>query len=218
MGDFSVNFTQEDYHMIESYKIIVEGLADYMGNGYELVLHSLENLDHSVVKIINGYYTGRREGSPITNLALSMLAKIEETPDTNYISYFNYNKNGEPLKSATIVIRGHKNQAIGLLCINFYMNTSVFDFLHNYTQPQAQDMKVAENFVENVHDLISETVNEIRELVQNDSSVSSVNKNKEIITLLYHRGIFNLKDGVVKVAKLLGISKNTVYMHIRNLK
>lgn len=220
MGDFRVNFTQEDYQIIESYKIMVEGLADYMGKGYELVLHSLENLDHSVVKIINGYYTGRREGSPITDLALSMLAKIEETPDTNYISYFNYNKKGEPLKSATIVIRGHKNKVIGLLCINFYMNTSVFDFLCNFTEPLFQDstMNVSEKFVENVHDLISETVNEIREQVQKDSSVSSVNKNKEIITLLYHKGIFNLKDGVIKAAKLLGISKNTVYMHIRNLK
>lgn len=220
MGDFSVNFTKEDNQIIESYKIMAEGLADYMGNGYELVLHSLENLDHSVVKIINGYYTGRREGSPITDLALSMLAKIEETPDTNYISYFNYNKKGEPLKSSTIVIRGNNNKAIGLLCINFYMNTSVFDFLHNLTGLQAQDtgMNVSENFVENVHDLISETVNEIREQVQKDSGITSVNKNKEIITLLYHKGIFNLKDGVIKVAKLLGISKNTVYMHIRNLK
>lgn len=220
MGDFSVNFTQEDYRILESYKIMVEGLADYMGEGYELVLHSLENLDRSVIKIINGYYTGRREGSPITDLALAMLARIEKTPDTNYISYYNYNKKGEPLKSSTIVIRGHKNKAIGLLCINFYMNTSVFDFLRNFTNPQVQGQEesVSESFVENVHDLITEAVSEIRQQVQSDPSVSSINKNKEIITLLYHRGIFNLKDGVIKVAEILGISKNTVYMHIRNLK
>ena len=31
-------------------------------------------------------------------------------------------------------------------------------------------------------------------------------------------GIFNMKDSVVKGAALLGISKNTVYMHIRNFK
>lgn len=220
MGDFSVVFTQEDYCILESYKIMVEGLADYLGEGYELVLHSLENLDCSVIKIINGYYTGRHEGSPITDLALSMLAKIERTPDTNYISYFNYNKKGEPLKSATIVIRGHKNKVIGLLCINFYMNTSVFDFFHNFTNTQIQDTNtgMSEKFVENVQDLITETVFEIREEVQNDITVSSLNKNKEIVTLLYNKGIFNLKDGVIKVAELLGISKNTVYMHIRNLK
>lgn len=220
MRDFNISFTQEDYRILESYKIMVEGLADYLGEGYELVLHSLENLDRSVIKIINGYYTGRREGSPITDLALSMLAKIEKTPDTNYISYFNYNKKGEPLKSSTIVIRGHKNKAIGLLCINFYMNTSVYGFLKNFTDSQLSEREnaVSESFVEDVQDLISETVENIRQQVLNDTSVSSVNKNKEIITLLYHRGIFNLKDGVIKVADILNISKNTVYMHIRNLK
>jgi len=54
--------------------------------------------------------------------------------------------------------------------------------------------------------------------VLNDFSVSPQNKNKEIIIQLYQRGIFNIKDAVLKVASLLGISKNTVYLHIRNLK
>ena len=99
---------------------MLDGLAAYLGDGYEIVLHSLHDLDHSVIKIINGHDTGRREGFPITDLALSMLAKIEERPDTNCITYFNRNaEKGEPLKSATIVIRNHSRMAIGLLCINF---------------------------------------------------------------------------------------------------
>ena len=49
-------------------------------------------------------------------------------------------------------------------------------------------------------------------------SISTNNKNKEIVTALYKKGIFNLKDSVIKVAGRLNISKNTVYMHIRNLK
>ena len=40
---------------------------------------------------------------------------------------------------------------------------------------------------------------------------------KEIISILHQKGIFNLKDAVVKVAHCMGISKNTVYMHVRNL-
>lgn len=220
MHDFNVNFTLEDYQIIESYKIMAEGLADYLGSGYELVLHSLENLDRSVIKIINGCYSGRREGAPITDLALSMLSKIEKTPDTNYISYYTNNKKGEPLKSSTIVIRGSKNKAIGLFCINFYLNTPVQDFIQNFNNSKftEQNKEITENFVENVSDLIHESVEEIRQQVRNDPAVSSANKNKEIVTLLHQRGIFNLKDGVIQVADLLGISKNTVYLHIRNLK
>ena len=42
-------------------------------------------------------------------------------------------------------------------------------------------------------------------------------KNKEIVAILYQKGIFNLKDSVITIANHLGISKNTVYMHIRNM-
>ena len=193
MKERNVMFTETDFRILDSYKSVLDGLAAYLGDGYEIVLHSLHDLDHSVIKIINGHYTGRREGFPITDLALSMLAKIEERPDTNCITYFNRNQKGEPLKSATIVIRNHSRMAIGLLCINFYMNTSVFQFLQNMTPPEASQK------------------------VQNDSAISNANKNKEIVSILYQRGIFNLKDAVVKVAGLMGISKNTVYMHVRNL-
>ena len=145
--------------------------------------------------------------------------KIEERPDTNCITYFNRNQKGEPLKSATIVIRNHSRMAIGLLCINFYMNTSVFQFLQSMTPPAAQtpDSPVEESYVENVDELIVQAVTEASQKVQNDSAISNANKNKEIVSILYQRGIFNLKDAVVKVAGLMGISKNTVYMHVRNL-
>ncbi len=58
---------------------------------------------------------------------------------------------------------------------------------------------------------------EIKKIVYNDLSISASNKNKEIVSLLYQRGIFNLKDSVITISEQLGISKNTVYMHIRNL-
>ena len=51
-----------------------------------------------------------------------------------------------------------------------------------------------------------------------DSAISSINKNKEIIFRLYQQGIFNLKDAVITIAEALGISKNTVYLHLRNLE
>lgn len=219
MRDFSVALSETDHKILESYKTVLDGLADYLGEGFEFVLHSLHDLDRSVIKIINGQYTGRREGSPITDLALSMLAKVEEQGDTGHISYFNRNKKGEPLKSATIVIRGEGGKAIGLLCINFYMNTPLFDVLHTFL-PQASGLRettVAENYVEEVDDLIAEAVAEASTKIRRDATISNTNKNKEIVGLLYHKGIFNLKDAVVKVADQMGISKNTVYMHVRNL-
>ena len=68
-----VSLSKTDYAILNSYKILAEGLAEYLGEGCEIVIHSLGNLEHSVIKIINGHHTGRKEGSPITDLGLSMV-------------------------------------------------------------------------------------------------------------------------------------------------
>ena len=48
--------TKTERAILASYQTMLDGLALYLGDGYELVLHSLEDLSHSVIKIINGYY------------------------------------------------------------------------------------------------------------------------------------------------------------------
>ncbi len=215
MHSSNVILSEKDFLILNSYKTTAQGLADYLGSGYEIVLHSLEDFNHSVVEIINGHHTGRKVGAPITDLALSMLSKINESPGSDYISYFSTNKNGEPLKSTTIVIRGEKGNPIGLLCINFYLNTPLSTLISNFTATAPMQK---ESFSENVEDLFDQSLEEAKQKVYGDESISASNKNKEIIHILYQKGVFNLKDSVVTIAKMLGISKNTVYMHLRNLK
>ena len=81
-------FSETDFRILDSYKSVLDGLAKLtLGmdtRSYCIVLH---DFDHSVIKIINGHYTGRFLRSfPISDLALSMLfEKIEERPDTNQL-------------------------------------------------------------------------------------------------------------------------------------
>ena len=74
----------------------------------------------------------------------------------------------------------------------------------------------SETFAENSREIIEKQVVKIRDEVFSDKNISLNNKNKEIIFRLSNCGIFNLKDSVVLVAEQLGISKNTVYLHLRN--
>lgn len=219
MGKGNVVLTAVDKAILESYRDFCEGLANYLGDGYEIVLHSLENLDCSVIKIINGHYTGRREGAPITDLALQMLENIRTSDGAGYIAYFARNKKGEPLRSTTITITGKNKRIIGLMCINFYLNTPMHVFLGNYLEAQADSNapRYTENFVDRSNDPI-EVIVKMRDEVMKDPSVSAHNKNKEIIYRLDAKGVFKLKDSVVQCAEVLGISKNTVYMHIRNAR
>jgi len=216
--DHTVQLTETDRAILESYKGLCEGLSDYLGEGYEIVLHSLDDLDRSVIKIINGSYTGRREGSPITDLALHMLERIKETGNAGHISYFTKNKGGAPLHSCTIAIAGEGGRTIGLLCINLYLDMPFSKFIGNFFPPAdlTSSRHSSENFVDDSAELIREAVLQVRNEVLSDPGITAQNRNREIVTRLSARGIFRLKDSVIKCAELLGISRNTVYMHLRS--
>lgn len=217
-----ITLTKTDRAILDSYKGMVQNLGEYLGDGYEIILHSLENLEHSVIQEVNGYYSGRSVGAPITDLALSMLSRIEQDNSNSAVCYGNRSKTGVPLRSATLPVLGEKGRIIGLICINFYMDIPLSSLLSKFFSPSAPTLQtsseITENFAGNTDELIETVLSETRTAVWNDSSVTSQNKNKEIVEILYHKGIFNIKDSVIKVAQLLNISKNTVYLHIRNLK
>lgn len=214
----NIALTPEDRRILESYKTVVEGLAEYLGDGYELVLHSLENLDCSVIKIINGHHTGRKEGAPVTDLALAMLKRIQDENLNGRISYYTHNKKGEPLKSTTITITGTKEKVIGLLCINFYLNTPLSSILASVQPRELEERQFeTENYADNPQELVSRAVTAACEQVEKDEAILPSLKKRAVIGLLDEQGIFQFKDSVALVAELLGISKNTVYLHLRNL-
>lgn len=222
MNEYYIKLTPAERMILNSYIPVIEGLNSYLGEGYEIILHNLESLEHSVVKIVNGHYSGRKVGSPITDFALGMLTKLQNSKDHSAITYFNHRPDGVILKSTTIPIPGEKNRIIGMICINFYTNLPLSTIIRQLTPLEGNTpmalLQKTETFSENVDDLIEIALADIRDDILNDPSVSTQNKNKEIVTALYRKGIFNLKDSVIKVANRLNISKNTVYMHIRNLK
>ena len=216
MRDHHVVLTETDKAILNSYSAMLEGLSMYLGEGYEMVLHSLEDYSNSAVKVIHGLHTGRKEGAPITDLALDLLEEIQKKEADGKetrkgITYFTQNKKGEPLKSVTIPIRGEQNRIIGLLCINFSMNLPFSEYLKNYENRK-------ENFSANSVELLEDMAEEIRQEVMEDKGISTANRNKEIISRLYKKGVYNMKDAVSKTAEILGISKNTVYLHLRNLE
>ena len=219
MKESNVALTETDRLVLASYCDMIDGLSQYLGSAYEFVLHSLEDMDRSVIKIINGFHTGRKVGAPITDLALSMLSRIEEDTRNDSVTYFCRNNNGEPLKSTTIVIRGEQKRIIGLLCINFYLSTPFADIIGGYADGadglSGNPVFMQENFSPNVEEMVRSAARSARQQVEADGSIPPSLKNKEIVGSLCQQGIFKLKDAVVIVANELGISKNTVYLHIR---
>ena len=61
-----------------------------------------------------------------------------------------------------------------------------------------------------------ELMTAVRDEFYADGDIPYNCKNKEIVQRLYAQGAFTRKSAVKAVSDFLGISKNTIYLHIRN--
>jgi len=226
-------FTDEDRHLIANFVPLVDGLASLLGTGCEVVLHAFDQLDASVIKIANGHVTGREAGAPATDFALAQLRQTtshpqeqgpqEQDPEdqVSWRSYFSRNRQGQLLKSASMTIRNRQQQPIGMLCVNFSLDAPLSSLLAALSLPGAANsldtvpvVLENESFANSVDDLVAQVMAK----VDADTRLPASARNKAIITTLYDRGLFEIKEAAHRVAERLAISRHTVYLHIRNHK
>lgn len=220
-----VKLTETDEKILASYEIFLEGIAAFWGNSCEYVLHRFDDLDHSVVQIINGYHSNRSVGSPITNHTLEQLNNAASNDIVHhYMTHSSTSPTGEMIRSVTIPIVGEENWIIGMICINFHTGSSIASLLSGYcggneeVREGANAGHVAESFAADSGNLIHETLEEVRAKVCGDDSIRVLDRNRIIIEELWRRGIFNLKNSVTIVANSLKLTKNTVYLYVRKMK
>lgn len=211
-------FGQTDFEILKSYEAVVDGLAMLIGSHCEIVLHSLEDLKCSAVRIANGEHTGRQIGSPITDLALRMLHDMNGADSNVSKAYFTRAKSGMLMKSVTIAIRNGNHRVIGLLCINMNLDVPFSQIMTTFMPPETQEVASSVNFASSVEDLVMQTLEFTIEEVSGDRNVSNNAKNRQIVLNLYEKGIFDIKDAINQVADRLNISKHTVYLYIRQFK
>ncbi|WP_131866337.1 helix-turn-helix transcriptional regulator [Biostraticola tofi] len=211
-------FSSVDHEILKSYEAVVDGLAMLIGEHCEIVLHSLEDLKCSAIRIANGEHTGRKVGSPISDLALRMLHDMADEDTSVSRAYFTRAKNGVLMKSVTIAIRNREKRVIGLLCINMNLDVPFSQIMQTFIPPETQENPPSVNFASSVDDLVAQTLEFTIEEVNADRSVTNNAKNRQIVLNLYEKGIFDIKDAINQVADRLNISKHTVYLYIRQFK
>ncbi len=170
-----------------------------------------------MIKIANGFNTGRNEG-PITDLALRMLKDIENTGQDYTQSYFARSRTGALMKSSTIAIRNSDKQVIGLICINLHINAPFTSSSPNFPDAATSRASVAGDLANSVEELVAQTVDNTIDEINRDPTVANNAKNRFIVTQLFEKGIFDIKDSINLVADKLNISKHTVYLYIRQRK
>ena len=216
-----IKFSEKDKkerEILHALEPIAEGIAKLFGNNCEVVLHSLEDLQHTVIKIENGYITGREIGSPLTDLGIKILKDANSLKNNVIGSYYTETKDGKILKSITILIRNDKGEPIGFLCINVNLSVPLIDLLQDLLPSSGITIKNTEHFVSNTQELINDTLNEAISKTNKEKSIPNSEKNKFIVFELYSKKIFDIKGVVDIVAQKLGVSRYTIYNYIREAK
>lgn len=193
----------------------VEGIAAAVGPHCEVVLHNFAHPERSIVAIANGQVTGRKVGDSIDALALNELRSANAK---DLINYRTVAPDGRILRSSSIHLIDEKGRPFGALCINVDITSLVkFDqFIQSVVVPQ--DAEVQEHFENNIDDVLGML---IQQAIQSTGRTVAELKREDkvaIISWLDDRGAFLVRYSVERVAKLLNLSKYTIYNYLDRLK
>jgi predicted transcriptional regulator YheO len=215
--------TSKEAFLIESLKILVDGIARTFGPRCEVVLHdlrNLRNLDHSIVKIANEHVTGRTVGGPISDRGLKDLRSRSEWDLS--INYASVTKDGRPLKSSTMLFRNDKGKPIAALCINFdvtdilSLNTVIQDIFA--ISEEAEQAGPTETFVGDVVTTLNDIADKvIRKVGKTIPSMEREDK-IEIVKQLEDQGFFLIKGAIKLIAGKLKVSKFTIYNYLEQIR
>ncbi|MDG3085852.1 PAS domain-containing protein [Vibrio hannami] len=209
--------TQSDYDILHAIENVVDGIAAMYGEHTEVVLHSLDVNNPSILKIVNGHITGREVGAPITNVALMKLYVGKDISEP----YFSTSPDGKNLRSTTTIIRNPNKQPIGLLCINSNLDASfksVVSALLPGAEQGSEQAGSQETFARSNEEMMNSSIEAVGAQVQEDNTIPPSKKSREIVTRLHALGVFKIKDSIQIAANSLDISTHTIYRYLRELK
>jgi D-arginine utilization repressor len=183
---------------------IAQGIAAWLHPNAEVVLHDLET--DRVVKIWNNF-SRRTPGDP------SLIAEeiqLEHDQDV-YGPYERSNWDGRRLKCISSVVRNTAGERTGLLCLN--LDVSSFDafktFLETFaaTASSAPKALVEHDWREQIHSALSVHLREINTPLQALTRTQKI----EAVRVLDAQHLFSTRNATQHVAKILKVSRATVY-------
>ena len=189
------------------------------GRNCEVAVHDFKHLPNSLI-YIEGTLTGRKPGSPITDLVVRALRR--EGNDVNDIcNYKTVAKNGRILKSSTAFIRNSKGKVVGAFCINFclseYLDTLslIEDFIKT---SQLNENSHMETFASSLSETIESLMEVAIKKVGKQPAAMTKGEKINLISNLEFHGAFLIKGAVDFVAKRIGVSKFTVYNYLKEVR
>ncbi len=192
-------------------------LVKMFGSRCEVAVHDFSDLKKSLVYLA-GNVTGRKIGSPITDLVLTELTKhpsnVEDIPN-----YKTQSSKGNIMKSSTVFLRDQDQNVIGALCINYDISL-MMQFAGEMEEFMSFDVNQtkSENFHSTVQDVIQSMVDQVLLGFKKAPSLMSLEEKVECVRLLEEKGTFLIKGSTEYLASVLGVSKFTIYNYLQKIR
>jgi D-arginine utilization repressor len=195
----------------EMYEPFVKAIVELFHPFVEAAVHDLETgklaaLYHNLSKRKVG------EASPLKELGV----ETKDFPDY-FAPYYKQNWDGGPLKCTSITFRNKKGEPVGLICFN--VDTSFFQDGVRLIEAFLKTKKAADNPVEifgsNCESLAMSIIQGYLDEKQLSLAHLSREQKRDIVQLLFQKGLFNFKNAAPFIARKLKLSRATVYNIIK---
>ena len=205
---------------LKKYIPLVDFLAEVFGDDAEVVLQDVSDFNNSVISIRNNHISGRKLGTPATNLVLKVMNG--NFTDKNYVTnYRGVSAVGKVVRSSTYFIKDDKNVVVGMLCINIDIDKLVQ--LKNHLDgilklPEEIFEKTTERFSVSAEGLASDSIETILEESGISPERMSQEEKMEVVYKLDKNGVFLVKGSICKVASVLNVSNATIYRYLSKIR
>lgn len=209
--------SEELHPILKGLMPLVDGIASTFGKNCEVILHDIRNPQSSVIAIANGHITGRSIGSPMTEYGLTTLRSGQF--DKPMVNYRKKTKDGKLLKSSSLFIKDENGKLIGFLCINYDVSEitiarNIINDMINIVDDTDFSEDRDECYGSTINEMLSSIVNKTLESVGKPAAFITKEEKVNIVQLLDQKGVFLIKGAIDYVAKVLCVSRYTVYNYL----
>ncbi|MFS2223843.1 transcriptional regulator [Pantoea sp. B65] len=211
--------------LISEMSAVMEALASVSGQHMEIVLHDLERPEASVLRIVNGHVSGRQVGSslldgPENDMGFMGLMDQEISPEKSdpsvFTNYHSVGPKGRSLRSSTVLFRDLNGKATLSLCFN--ADYSAVEATREALAQLIPAVSVSEDSKTGLETKMNEIIRTCIPPTGQLRTGATKKEKVEIVRQMQEKGLFIVRGGVEMAARVLGVSRYTVYNYLDEIK
>ena len=214
------NLKTSNHQIFEHYIRVGEIIAEKFSPYLEVIIHDLQDPEHSIIAIFNNHITGRKIGDGTSDIGYKKIAN--ELPD-KIVNYENRSPSGAKLKSSSLTIRNGQGKIIGSMAFNFDLTPfeNVQDFFNTITQTSKSKLddfpKQEQFFVWSVRDELEQALNKY--IIANGLQGKALTRKDKlnVVVLMKKEGHIKKRGAMSILSELLAITRPTLYKYLKDV-